>query len=261
MLPTHAFVVPAYGESPFLGACLDSLKSQSVPSEVTITTSTPSAYIETAARSAGARLIVNETAAGIASDWNFALLATTARRVTLAHQDDVYFPRFLEETLRLLDAFPDAALCFTGYAEIDDTGAVTSSRISGVKQFLEAVMLGRTHRPSRARLRGFLSFGNPLPCSSVTFDRRRLVGFAFDGAYRSNLDWDAWWRLLTEGRTFVRTPERLIGRRHNNLTETARLIDSGVRRAEDLAMFRRRWPRPLAAAIALLYGAGYQRTS
>ena len=35
----------------------------------------------------------------IAGDWNFGLRATGARYVTLAHQDDTYAQRFLEQTL------------------------------------------------------------------------------------------------------------------------------------------------------------------
>ena len=46
-------------------------------------------------------------------------------------------------------------------------------------------------------------------------------------------------------------------RRHNALTETAKLIQSGKRKAEDLVMFERLWPRPIARAIARLYEAGY----
>src|SRR5437763_141463 len=101
---SHAFVVMAYGDSPFLGNCLGSLRAQSVRSEILVTTSTPSAYIDQMAARHGAALIVNGEKAGIAADWNFALSAPEARRVTLAHQDDVYFPRFAERSVGLLDS-------------------------------------------------------------------------------------------------------------------------------------------------------------
>ena len=78
------------------------------------------------------------------------------------------------------------------------------------------------------------------------------------GAFKSNLDWDAWLRLLESGARFVRTPERLVGRRHNPLTATSALTREGVRRAEDEIIFRRLWPRPLADLIAFAYRAGYQ---
>lgn len=255
----HAFVVMAYGDSPFLAGCLASLRAQTLAgTDIRVTTSTPSEHIAAAARAAGAPLIVNPTRAGIAADWNFALAATEARRVTLAHQDDVYFPAFAERSLALLRAIPRAALSFTGYAEIDEAAAQVRSKLSFVKHALERAALGGSTQPSARRMRAFLALGNPLPCSSVTYDRERLAGFAFSDDWRSNLDWDAWLRLLEEDAVFVRTPDRLVGRRHNPLTATSALIREGVRAREDLALFRRLWPRPLADLIALAYRAGYQ---
>ena len=254
----HAFVVMAYGDSPFLPQCLASIAVQSQRSSVMISTSTPSGYISEASARHHAPVIVNPERAGIAADWNFALRAAGHRHVTLAHQDDVYLPSFTATSLALLAARDDAALAFTGYVEIDDRGNRRRSRISYAKHALESAILGPGRAPSARRMKRFLSFGNPLPCSSVTFDRERIGDFAFSGAFKSNLDWDAWLRLIDGGARFARTPERLVGRRHNPQTATAALTREGVRRAEDEIIFRRLWPRPLADLIAFAYRAGYQ---
>lgn len=256
----HAFVVLGYGRSPFLGEALASLAGQTRKSPIVIATSTPNDHIAEAAAAHGVPVIVNHAREGIGADWNFALDATDARFVTLAHQDDVYFPRFLCASLAAL-AETGAALSFTGYQEIDDAGALRISKISRVKHAIEAVVLGRARAVSGLRLRAFLSFGNPLPCSSVTYDRAALDGFRFSTDYKSNLDWDAWWRLMTSGATFAHVAERLVGRRHNALTETAALTRAGVRAAEDARMFRRAWPRPFADALHFAYRAGYQGES
>jgi glycosyltransferase involved in cell wall biosynthesis len=253
----HSFVVPAYGDSPFLAGCLASLRAQTLGSRLVLTTSTPSPFIDKAAAEFGVEVLVNPQKAGIAADWNFALAATGARLVTLAHQDDVYFPRFLERSLELLSGVPDAALCFTAYQEIDDAGAPKSSKVSLAKHLLERLTLGSVETVRGARLRAFLSFGNPLPCSSVTFNRRRLASFEFSGDYASNLDWDAWLRLEHSGETFLRAAERLVGRRHNPLTATSQLIRDGRRKQEDLRIFQRLWPAPLDQVIAYAYRAGY----
>lgn len=258
LAPEHAFVVTAYGDSPFLSGCLTSLRAQSLSSRIVVATSTPSPFIHEAAAAASAPLIVNPQRGGIAADWNFALRASAARYVTLAHQDDLYFPPFLAASLDLLATVPEAALAFTGYVEIGDDGSRVRSRTSLIKHALETITLGRRAAPGPARLRAFLSLANPLPCSSVTFDRALLDDFAFSDAFRSNLDWDAWLRLLDKGARFVRTPERLVGRRHNRLTATTALTREGVRAHEDQVMFRRLWPRPVADLIALAYKAGYR---
>lgn len=253
---THAFVVMAYGDSPFLGGCLAGLQAQDRPSPILVTTSTPSPYIESAAAAAGAPVIVNPRREGIACDWNFALAASQARFVTLAHQDDTYAPAFVSETLTAF-AGRDAALCFTSYQEVDDEGRPVSSKISKIKHLIELATLGGARVVRGARLRAFLAFGNPLPCSSVTFDTRRLAGFSFSGELVTAIDWDAWWRLMQAGETFVRAPQRLVGRRHNALTDTALRLRDGSRRREDLIMFRRIWGRPLGDLMALAYRAGY----
>jgi hypothetical protein len=148
-------------------------------------------------------------------------------------------------------------MSFTGYQEIDDAGARISSKVSKVTHLLEWTTLGRATTIRPWRMRAFLSLGDPLPCSSVTFDRGRLADFAFSEDWRCNLDWDAWVRILERGQTCVRAPERLVGRRHNPMTETSRMIRAGVRQAEDLKMFRRLWPSPIAELLALAYSASY----
>jgi hypothetical protein len=255
--PAHAFVVPAYGESPFLAGCLASLRAQTVAAPILVATSTPCAFIDQTASTFEVESRINPARENIAADWNFALAATAARYVTLAHQDDVYAPDFSAKCLSLFAREPAGSLCFTGYQEIDDLGAPKSSKISKVKHLIEAATIGRREVLKGRRMLAYLSFGNPLPCSSVTFDRAKLPAFRFCADYRSNLDWEAWWRLAQAGETFLHVPERLVGRRHNALTATSSLIADGARRVEDLQMFRRAWPRPVADAIAWAYRAGY----
>ena len=183
----HSFVVLAYGESPFLAGCLDSLRAQTVPSRIVIATSTPSEFIASVAAACGCEVVINPARTDIAGDWNFALTATDARLVTLAHQDDTYDPAFTDRTLK---AFADGerVVCFTGYQEIDDAGRSKRSKISVIKHLIDAVILGQRVAVSGFRLRAYLSFGNPLPCSSVTFNTSQLAKFRFSPA--SNLERD-----------------------------------------------------------------------
>jgi hypothetical protein len=256
----HVFVVLAYGSSPFLDGALASVVDQLEPSRVVVATSTPNDHIMRAAAKVRAPVMVNPVSAGIGADWNFGLTATSARYVTLAHQDDLYDRAFLRRSLEALVS-TKGCLSFTGYREIDDDGAPVTSRISLAKHAIETLILGTARSVSGHRLRAFISFGNPLPCSSVTYDRKAIGDFRFSTSLKSNLDWDAWWRLMQDGRVFARAPERLVGRRHNDLTETSALLRSGVRLIEDTEMFRRAWPAPLADAILFAYRAGYQSGS
>jgi len=254
---THAFVVLAYKDSPFLRACVASVCAQTRPSSVIIATSTPSSYIDEIARSFGVPVKINPVQSGIAADWAFGLSATDARYVTLAHQDDVYYPTFAEQTLETFERSDKAALCFTGYEEIDDEGCPKSSKISKIKHLIQFFAIGSRERVEGRSLHAMLALGNTLPCSTVTYDRRQLAGFQFSTELSSNLDWDAWMSLLNRGETFLHVNERLVGRRHNELTETSALIRNGRRAEEDLLMFRRLWPKAIGDLIAYVYRLGY----
>jgi hypothetical protein len=252
----HAFVVMAFGQSPFVEGCLRDLSRQTLRSRIVLSTSTPSETLEHLARAYDAEYAISEPGRGIGADWNFALRASGARFVTLVHQDDTYRPEFLEASLGLLKRY-DAALSFTGYDEVDDAGRKTSSKISRVKHAMDAAILGNIKNPTSWRMRLYLAFGVALPCSSVTYDLEKLGDFEFSTAYKANLDWDAWLRLVEAGKRFVREPSRLVGRRHNELTATSRAHASGARRREDEEMFHRIWPAPLARLVATAYRAGY----
>lgn len=256
--PEHSLVVLAYGDSPFLAGCLEALAAQTVRSRIIVATSTPSDFIANAARMAGAELHINPKRAGIGADWNFALSVAGARYVTLVHQDDVYYPEFLAATKQLFECHPDgAAIAFTGFREIGDRGEPKSSLVSSIKHVLSTVLLNGRQRIGGLPQRLFLSFGCPLTCSTVTYDLKNLAGFSFATDLASNLDWDAWWRMHQEGKIFLHARGKLLGRRHNELMETSRVIASGQRQAEDAMMFARIWPKPIARLLHFFYAASY----
>lgn len=256
---SHEFVVLAYGDSPYLPACLASVCAQQGGSRVIITTSTPSAYITGLARSYGADVLVAETRHGIAADWNFGLASCKADLVTLAHQDDVYYPGFAQQTCRLFQSVPYASLCFTDYDEIDDKGRpLPSGRRMIIKRMLRSLAVGgREVVEIRSQKRRLLAFGSAIPCPSVSFNRMAIPDFRFSDDYQINLDWDAWWRLHALDRPFVCSRRILMGHRLHRSTEMYGGKRDGRRQEEDRRMFHRIWPWPIAGALAIFYRLGY----
>ena len=120
--PLHSFVVPAYGETPHLDTCLRSLASQLVPTPVVVSTSTPYDGLDAVCAEHGARLVVHEPNRGIGHDWNAALWAADTTWVTLAHQDDVYEPRYSRAIRDHVTAWPNDLLVFTDYDEETGSG-------------------------------------------------------------------------------------------------------------------------------------------
>lgn len=254
----HTFVVPAHGQSPHLGACLASLRTQRTPSRILISTSTPSPWLQALADEHGVPVRVHGPNAGIGRDWNAALAAVETPWATLAHQDDLYLPEFAAASLALAEATPDAVLLLTGYAELLSDGSQRrNSPMLVVKRLLlELGFLNAGAIRAPAAKRRLLRFGCPIPCPSVTLRvDRRLPLFRED--LRLNLDWDAWLRLAAGAGAFAYDREvRMLHRIHMG-SETSAGILGGARAREDLMMFERLWPKPIARLLARGYAASY----
>ena len=255
----HAFVIPAYGESPFLPACLDSITSQTRRgSSILITTSTPSAYLDTLARRHGVPLIVNPRRGTIGSDWNFALAASDAACTTLAHQDDTYHPEYVARLVQPIGQTPDFSIAFCDYVETSGQNMRPLHANIRIKRLLTRRAFGRGDVISDAAAkRRMLAWGNPVCCPSVVLNRAALPDFRFREDLYSNLDWEAWLRLAERPGAFVYVREPLVTRRIHAQSETTSLIADKRRLDEDRAMFERFWPKPMAALIMTVYRASY----
>jgi hypothetical protein len=256
---SHTFVVAAYGHSPYLEGCLQSLCDQSEKSEIIISTSTPFDGIDGVASRYGARLLIHSPSRGIGPDWNFALKSTRSSLITLAHQDDIYLPGFTAEKLALHRLHPDAALSFCGSRDIKPNGALRSSNGSQkIKNFLTMMaFLNANAIAGHLRRRVLLGFGNPILCPTVTFNSHITSGFKFREDMRTNMDWHAW-LTLSEHAAISMTPKCLILRRTHSGSTTADCIADGTRSDEDIYMFRLIWPPAIATAIAAVYRLSYR---
>lgn len=254
----HAFVVPAFGESPYLRECLTSLRAQEVPTPIFISTSTPSPWLTALADKSGATLVEHGPNRGIGHDWNQAIAATPAEWVTLAHQDDTYLPRFAAETMRCVERHQDVDLVMTGYGELHGDHVRTWTPMLAIKRLLEAqAFLGRDALRNRRARRRLLAFGCAIACPTVTLRRDRALGL-FREDLKVDLDWDAWLRLAAGPGAFARVRHLCILHRIHADSETSGGVRGGVRAREDAAMFQRLWPSPVARLLARLYAVGYQ---
>lgn len=258
MSTEHAFVVAAYRNSPYLEACLDSLASQTVPSPIVVSTSTPHVGLPDLAARHGASLHIHTPNRGIGADWNSALGATKAQLITIVHQDDVYEPQFTAAVLAGHRLHPRAGFSFVDADEITPDGRTRKcGRNLRIKRWLVgAAFTGRRVINSRWRKRILLGFGNPILCPGVTFNRALTPDFAFREDMRTNMDWLAWLELARNW-PILRLSGTLLHRRVHEGSETAACLDDGTRQQEDEMVFRMIWPRPVGKAIAGFYRSGY----
>ena len=111
----HTFAVCAYGESPYLEECVQSLLKQKIRTKIVIATSTPNTHINGIAEKYGIPVYVNYGEKGLAGDWNFAYSCASTPLVTLAHQDDRYYPNYTEDVLAAAKRCRHPLIIFTDY--------------------------------------------------------------------------------------------------------------------------------------------------
>lgn len=142
MKPRHQFVICACGDSPYLEECILSLKAQTVPADILISTAAAAPGVRELAGRYGLPFVIHSEndsrehsrnhsgnrsereenrggkrpeeepasgseeknkSGGIGADWNAALASSEADYVTLAHQDDRYEPDYTEKVLQALE--------------------------------------------------------------------------------------------------------------------------------------------------------------
>jgi len=250
---SHSFALCAYKESPYLRDCLCSLKEQSLPANIFIATSTPNLYLENIAKEFGIPLYVGKHESGIGRDWNFAYSCANTDFVTLAHQDDLYEPEYLSSIASYYMETTNPILFFTDYAELRKNNKVYDNKLLNTKRKINALIKSKRFWRSQFMRNRALSLGCAICCPSVCLNKKRFPDFKFNETMGSNLDWDAWSRLAKERGEFVYIPHPLMLHRIHESSATTSMLEHGKRSAEDLAMFQRYWPKPIASLINRIY--------
>lgn len=256
----HSFVIPVYRAAPNLAALIESLRAQNgVRSKILLASSTPSADLDEVAKRHSLPLLINPRRIDIAEDWNFAFGATDTGFLTLAHQDDLFAPDYALRLAGALRRHPEALFAFCDYSEHTPTGARPANVNLLIKRFIGRLAFGGHEciTGSREKVR-LLSYGNPICCPSVMFNRSSLINFRFPAGFQTNLDWMAWLELARTPGGFVYVRECLVSKGIHAGSETTTTLANCAREREDRAMFDALWPRPVAAALATLYKLGYR---
>lgn len=257
--PKHTFAVLAYKASPFLEECIKSIEKQTVKSRIFLSTSTPSTFLQALSDRLAVQILQNDEAKGIAGDWSFAYNAADTQYVTLAHQDDVYYPEYVQHCLEIAQRHPDNLITFTGYDELYEGKLREQSVILVVKKLILAfTYLNRSALRHRMAKRALLAFGSPIPCPSVMYNKATIGRFEFSGELSVNMDWDAWMNLAGREGTFLRVSEKLVAHRIHADSQTTVGLRNNTRKMEDEMILRRIWPAPIARLLSHAYALSYK---
>jgi len=258
---THTFAVCAYKESPYLRECLDSIMNQTVKTNVILCTSTPSDFLRQVAADYGLELKVRDGKSDIRDDWNFAYDSAKTDLVTVAHQDDVYLPGYASQLLKSVDESEASGMpvdiYFTDYKAYKN-GEPVRDKNSAIRKFLRWPLKIKRWSCSKFIKRRVFSLGNVVCCPSVTYNKTRLGDSVFVSEYKFNIDWDTFRILSYRDGRFLYNPTTLLYYRVHDGATSAEFIKNNGRFEEDLEMFRKFWPYPIARAIMLVYPAAYK---
>ncbi len=249
----HTWAICAYKESSFLEECVKSLMAQTVSSNIIMATSTPNEHIKGIAEKYGIPLYINDGIKGIGGDWNFAYSKVQTPLVTIAHQDDIYEPQYAEKMLEYINLAKKPIIYFCGYGELRCGEKVYENTLLKVKKLMLSPLKIKAFWTSRFARRRILSFGCPICCPAVSFVKKEVGEEPFTNDYLSDIDWQQWEIQSRKKGSFVYNPEPLMCHRIHEESATTEIIGDNKRTKEDLEMFKKFWPAPIAKVIARIY--------
>ncbi|MBQ6392904.1 MAG: glycosyltransferase [Eubacterium sp.] len=256
----HVFVVCAYKESIYLEECIQSLKRQTIPSNIIMVTSTPNKYIEDLAEKYDLPCYVNPGQGGITQDWNYGYKCAKeikgVRYVTIAHQDDIYEPEYLAHALISFKHSKKPLIFFTDYYEIRNGQRVEKDQLLLIKRIMLLPLRVRMFQGCRWIRRRVLSFGSPICCPSVCFAIKNMPDIIFRDGFLACEDWEAWEMLSKREGEFLYCKEILMGHRIHEESVTSAIIHDNKRSDEEYKMFRKFWPERIAKLLVRLYSVG-----
>lgn len=250
----HTFAICAYKESEYLEQCIKSIIGQTIKSNCIIATSTPSEYIEKLARKYNIEYFVKNGKSDIQDDWNFAAKQAKTELVTIAHQDDIYEEKYVEELISKYDE--NGIMYFTDYYPYKNNKKVTDEN-SKIKKILKVFLKSKILSKFKLFKKMSLSLGNTICCPSVTYNKNIIDGDIFTSNLKFGLDWDTFLKLANTKSRFVYIPHKLINYRIHDGATTKQFIQDHRRINEDIEMFNKFWPKCITKIIMKFYVKSY----
>lgn len=245
----HTFTICAYKESEFLEECIKSLKNQTIKSNIIICTSTPNNHIKSLADKYKLKYYIKKGKSDIQDDWNFAVSKCKTDLVTVAHQDDIYDKRYLENIISKYTG--DELMLFTEQYYYKNN-QIVKDKNTVIKKILKL--------PLRFPLRNIrwirkltLSFGNTVNCPSVTYNVKLLEKPIFTSDLKFGLDWDTFFKIYSKkGKIAYVSVPSIYFRIHDGATSKSFIVNQ-KRYDEDIIMFRKFWPNWIVKLIMKFY--------
>lgn len=249
----HCFIICAYEKNQFLEDCLKSLLLQDIKTNIYIETSTPNNHINSIAKKYNIETIINQGKQGCAQDWNYAFNSVPYKLITIAHQDDLYYPIYTKKILEYANLSNNPLLIYTDYEEIRNNKTIKRNKLLLIKRMLNSHMKNKKNWGDLKSKRKVLQLGNAISCPTVTLVKQFGNNNPYDETYKCSCDYKTWVNLSKKEGDFVYIPEILMGHRIYNESHTSKYIEDNIRQREDSKIISSFWPYPLNKIIYYFY--------
>lgn len=249
-LKYHTFAICAYKESPYLEDCIKSIINQSKKSNIIIASSTKNKHIEDLAKKYKIKTFFRDGKSDIQDDWNYAISCANTELVTVAHQDDIYGPYYLEN---ILSNYSGKELLITtnNYYLINNKNVVNKNIF--IKDILKLPLLIPIIRNIRIVRKMTLSLGSTIQCPTATYNKNKIGDKIFTSDLKFGLDWDTFLKIYLMKGKINYIPKRLMSFRISDESTTKSCMDNSLRYKEDTVMFNKFWPKSIVKIIMKYY--------
>lgn len=252
-MKTHTFAICAYQDSPYLEACIRSLKGQTIQSRIILCTSTPSPYIQKLADRYQIPVYIREGESDIQADWNFAYHMADSQLVTIAHQDDMYHKEYGITLQNSFARYPDTTVFTTSCVIVKNGRLQKMNTVLLVKKLMRIFLRFPVLNHLSLVKKSALVFGNPVICPSCTYNKEVLGEPLFHSPYKFALDWDTMLALAARKGRWICVEKPLLFYRIHDAAATSACIRDNRRNQEEALMFQKIWPAPIARLLLHFY--------
>jgi len=254
---SHTFVICAYKESEYLEEMIKSIMEQTVKTNVLMTTSTPNDHISSLADKYGINLIIRDGKSDIRDDWNFAYNSANTDWVTIAHQDDKYDKRYVEEMIKKINKLDKPIAFVSDYIPIKHNVIGERDINSKLRRFLRTPLKSNKLASTKFWKKAVLCLGNSICCPAVTYNKKILGDSFFTSELKYNIDWDTFLKIANIDGTFAYVDKPLTYYRISDEATSAAWIKNHTRENDDRYMFSKFWPNWMVNIIMHFYVKAY----